>query len=481
MNIFSRLPTGLTYDDVLLVPQRSSVSSRDYVSTASYLTHSIKLHLPIIPANMDTVTESLMAIAAAYEGSLGIIHRFMSIEREVEEIKKVKRTEDLVLRHPITLRPNQTLADVFFQIDRYQIGSFLVADEKNKLLGILTKRDYQHETKLSTKVDQLMTPYSKLIVGTSATTIEKAKKILKENRLEKLPLINSDRTISGLYTAKDIIKFESKPFATRDKFGHLSVGASVGANYDYLDRAIELDKSGADLILVDVAHGHANHIIQAIIKLRKRLPHQQIIAGNIATPQAAIDLIRTGINAVKIGIGPGSVCTTRIAAGVGVPQLSAIYETAKICHRAQIPVIADGGAKSSGDIVKAIAAGADIVMAGNLFAGTDEAPGDVVKLNGKLYKKYHGSSTASAAVARNNNGDFGKLAKHQEKHVEGAEALSPYHGSVSQVFTQLMGGITSGFSYCGAKDVRSLQKNAHFILVTPNGLRENNHHDVFVN
>lgn len=480
MNVFSHLPTGLTFDDVLLIPQLSPVSSRNHVSVKTNITPKISLNIPFIPTNMDTVTESLMAISVAHEGSLGIIHRFMSVEREVEEIKKVKRTEDLILHHPLILHPNQTLGDVYFQIDRYQVSSFLITDEKGKLLGILTKRDYQLENNLSLKVEKLMTPFSRLITAPNSTTLSEAKKILISHRIEKLPLINPDRTIAGLYTVKDIVRYESNPLATRDEQGNLRVGASVGATNDYMDRAIELDKVGADLILVDVAHCHAKHILQSLKKLRKRLPHQEIIAGNIATSEAALDLIKTGIDAIKVGIGPGSVCTTRIMAGVGVPQLSAIFETAKVCHKHHIPVIADGGAKNSGDIVKALAAGADIVMAGNLFAGTDEAPGDVIKLNGKTYKSYRGSSTYSTAVARNSKGDFGKLAKHQEKHIEGAEALMPYKGPVHHVISSLLGGITSGFSYCGAGNISSLRKNAKFILVTANGIRENNHHDVIV-
>lgn len=480
MTLFSQIPTGLTYDDVLLLPRKSSVKSRKDVDTSSNVTRKIKLKIPVIPANMDTITESQMAIAVAREGSMGIIHRFQSIDREVEEIKKVKRVEDLILYHPVCLRPQHTLADVMFQIDRYETYSFLVTDPNNHLLGVLTRRDYQFVTNLSTPLSNIMTPLEKLITSPARTRIKEAKEIISRHRLEKLPLINPDKTVAGLYTAKDILYFESKPNALRDSQQRLMVGGSIGATGDYLERAIALDKAGVDLILVDVAHGHADHILSAIKMVRRRLPKQQIIAGNVATTEAAKDLIKLGVDAIKVGVGPGSVCTTRIVAGVGVPQLSAIYEVAKVCRKNDVPLIADGGTKNSGDIVKALAVGADIVMAGNQFAGTDEAPGDVITVNQKIYKIYRGSSTYTSATARNQKGDYGKLAKHQINHVEGAEAMVPYKGPVEGVIAKIMGGISSGLSYCGAHNISQLRRNAKFVLVTPNGLRENSHHDVIV-
>ena len=480
MKIFSNIPTGITYDDVLLVPKRSPVSSRANVDLSTNLTAKIKLHFPIIPANMDTITESQMAVAMAREGSIGIIHRFQSVDNEVGQVKAVKRIEDLILHQPLILSPSHLLSDVLFQVDRYNTTSFLIIDSQNKLVGILSQRDYRFTSDLNTPVSKMMTPFEKMVCASHATSIGEAKRILEKNRLEKLPLINPDRTLYGLYTAKDILYFESKPKALRNRDNQLMVGASIGATGDYIERAIELDRAGVDLLLIDVAHGHADHILTAIKVIRKKFPKQQIIAGNIATAQAARDLIKAGADAIKVGIGPGSVCTTRIIAGVGVPQLSAIYEVAKVCSKTKTPLIADGGTKNSGDVVKALAAGASVVMSGNMFAGTDETPGEIVKFNQKSYKFYHGSSTYTVAVSRNQKGDFGKLAKHQTTRVEGAEGLVLHKGPVAKVIDQLTGGISSGLSYCGAHNIKQLRKNAEFILVTANGIRENSHHDVIV-
>lgn len=480
MKVFSQIPTGLTYDDVLLVPKRSPVVSRANVDLSTNLTSKIKLHFPVIPANMDTITESQMAIAMAREGSIGIIHRFQSIDSEIEQIRAVKKIEDLVLHQPLTLSPSHSLSDVLFQVDRYNTTSFLIVNSQNKLVGILSQRDYRFTNNLNTPVSKMMTPVEKIISAPHTVSISEAKKVLEKYRLEKLPLLNPDKTLYGLYTAKDILYFESKPHALRNLNNQLMVGASTGATGDYLERAKELNKAGADLILIDVAHGHADHIISAIKKVRSQLPKQQIIAGNVATALAAKDLIKAGVDAIKVGIGPGSVCTTRIVAGVGVPQLSAIYEVAKVCSKNKIPLIADGGTKNSGDMVKALAAGADVVMSGNMFAGTDETPGEVLKFNQKNYKFYHGSSTYLATIERNKKGDFGKLAKHQVTRVEGAEGLVSYKGPVTKVVDQLIGGISSGLSYCGAHNIKQLRKNAEFVLVTANGIRENSHHDVIV-
>ena len=480
MKVFSKIPTGLTYDDVLLLPKRSPVNSRTEVNLSSHLTPKIKLHFPVIPANMDTITETQMAIAMAREGSLGIINRFQSIDNEVAQIKAVKKIEDLILHQPLILSPSHCLSDVLFQVDRYNTTSFLIVDSKNKLVGILSQMDYRFASDLNTPVSKMMTPLEKIVFAPRDTSIYQAKGLLERHRLEKLPLVNPDGTIFGLYTAKDILYFESKPNALRNYNKHLMVGASIGATGDFLERATELDKAGADLLLVDVAHGHADHILSAVKKVRSRFPKQEIIAGNVATTLAARDFIKIGVDAIKVGIGPGSVCTTRIVAGVGVPKLSAIHEVSKVCSKAKIPLIADGGTKNSGDIVKALAAGDDVVMAGNLFAGTDEAPGEIVTFNQKGYKFYYGSSSHKATVERNKRGDFGKLAKHQVTRVEGAEGLVSYKGPVTKIIDQLIGGLSSGFSYCGAHNIKTLRKNAEFILVTANGLHENSHHDVVV-
>lgn len=478
MSFSADIPTGITFDDVLLVPLKSSVSSRSLVNLETKLTRGINLKLPLIPANMDTVTEAEMAIIMAREGSIGLIHRFQSIEREIEEVKKVKKIEDLVLRHPQKLKADDTLAKLWHSCERYGVSSFVIVDEDNTLLGLVTKRDYQFETDPCTKLKKIMTPLSKLITAPNGTGINEAKQILHKHRMEKLPLIDEGKKFAGLYTVKDILKYESKPDALRDKKGRLMVGASIGVTGDFMERATALDEAGVDVLLIDVAHGHANHVFSAVKKIRKAFPRQQIIAGNVATYEGALDLIKCDVDAVKVGIGPGSVCTTRIVAGVGVPQLTAISECARACRPAGIPLIADGGVKNSGDVVKALAMGADVVMAGNMFAGTAESPGEIISIDGKKYKTYHGSSTYAAAKVRNKLGDFEKLAKTQTTRVEGAEAVVVYKGSVCDLLPKVMGGIQSGMSYCGAANLEELRKNAKFIMVTSTGVRENSFHDV---
>lgn len=470
--------SGITFDDVLLVPVKSSVRSRSLVNLDTKLTRGISLKIPLIPANMDTVTESLMAVTMAREGGIGIIHRFQSIEREVEEVKKVKKVEDLVLRHPLKLKASDTLEKLWYNVERFNISSFVITNEAGVLLGLVTKRDYQFEYDPKIRVDTIMTPLKKLVTAPEGTSIEKAKEILHKRRVEKLPLIGANNKFCGLYTIKDIINYESKPNALRDSKGRLMVGASIGVTGDFMERASELDKADVDLLLVDVAHGHADHVMSAIKKLRKAFPRQQIIAGNVATYEGALDLIKCDVDGIKVGIGPGSVCTTRIVAGVGVPQLTAIADCAKACREAGIPLIADGGVKNSGDAVKALAMGADVVMAGNIFAGTLESPGEVISIDGKKYKTYHGSSTYAAAKVRNKLGDFDKFAKSQVTRVEGAEAVVAYKGSVCDLLPKIVGGLQSGLSYCGAQNLEELRRNARFVTVTANGVRENNHHDV---
>ena len=360
---------GITFDDVLLVPVKSSVKSRSLVNLSTKLTRGITLKIPIIPANMDTVTESPMAITVAREGGIGIIHRFQSIERELEEVKKVKKIEDMVLRHPLKLKPSDTLEKLWYNVDRFNVSSFVITNEAGALLGLVTKRDYQFEYDPKTRIDKIMTPVKKLVTAQEETSIEQAKTILHKNRVEKLPLIGAGNKFCGLYTVKDIVNFESKPNALRDAKGRLMVGASVGVTGDFLERALELNKAEVDALVVDVAHGHAEHVFTALKKLRGALPRLQIIAGNVATYEGAIDLIKCDVDGIKVGIGPGSVCTTRIVAGVGVPQLTAIVDCSRACREAGIPLIADGGVKNSGDVVKALAMGADVVMAGNKFCG----------------------------------------------------------------------------------------------------------------
>ncbi|HEY63739.1 MAG TPA: IMP dehydrogenase [Caldilineae bacterium] len=473
---------GLTFDDVLLVPKRSAVASRRDVSTATRLTRHITLHIPIVSANMDTVTESDMAIAMAREGGIGIIHRFMSPQRQAAEVARVKRGESYVVENPLTLPPTATLRQAQQLMEEQGIGGILIVDGERKLVGILTTRDVLFAEDLEQPVTTAMTPQERLITAPVGTSIEEAKRILREHRIEKLPLLNEDGTVHGLITSKDIVKREKYPHATRDSKGRLRVGAAIGVRPGFLERARLLLEAGADLLVIDIAHGHSDNAIRAIREIRREFGDVELVAGNVATAQGVRDLIEAGVDAVKVGVGPGSICITRLVTGFGVPQLSAIMECAQAARGTGVPIIADGGIRNSGDLTKALAAGASSVMVGSLLAGTTESPGIIVIRGGRRYKVVRGMASLGAAFSRQRaEGEYAETGQEidWEKVVpEGVEAAVPYQGPVSDVLAQLIGGLRSALSYAGAFTIEELQANAEFIRITSAGQRESGPHDV---
>lgn len=470
---------GLTFDDVLLVPQLSDIISREQVDVSTYLTKDIKLNIPIISASMDTVTESRMAIAMAREGGLGVIHRFMPVKSQVDEVAKVKRAENVIIEDPITISPDSSIEEARRLMSKWGISGLLVVDDGRKLLGIVSKRDVVFEEDGAKKVVEVMTPRSKLVVANHKISLEDAKEMFKKYKVEKIPIVDGENRLRGLITARDVLNKTMNPKALKDKKGRLMVGAAVGVRGDFLERAKALWDVGADVIFVDVAHGHHILVLDAIRRIKKELGDVPIVAGNVATAQGVEDLVRAGADAVKVGIGPGSVCTTRLVAGAGVPQLTAIMECAEAGRRLGVPIIADGGIRMSGDLVKALAAGANCVMIGNLLAGTDESPGPLVFRNGKRYKIYRGMASFYAMLAKE---------MRQEKAMEdlidfsykaeGVEAYVPYRGSVKEVIEQLIAGLRSGMSYSGASNIRELQEKAIFIKITKAGLEESKPHDI---
>lgn len=472
-------PLGLTYDDVLLVPQKSKIAHRTDVSTETILTRDIRLTVPFISANMDTVTESVMAIALAHAGGIGIIHRFMSIERQVTEVKSVKRHEGFILYKPFTLPPSATLAVARENVVQNKVESFIIIDEKERVVGILTRRDMLFVDDPNTYVYQLMTPFEKLIYGPTNITREKAKELIKKHKIEKLPLLDHNRRLKGLITSRSLEHYSRYSFSTKDKYGRLRVGAAVGAVGDYLNRAKALTAAGCDVLVIDVAHGHNEVALKAVAKIRKTFKDINLIGGNVATAEGTRDLIKLGVDAVKVGIGPGGLCTTRIVTGVGVPQFSVVMECTEAARKYNIPVIADGGTNYPADITKALAAGASTCMLAGWFAGTDESPGGIIFRNNMKYKIHRGAASFLAVADR-------KLASEEITNVdrlntvvaEGIEALVPYKGSVSDVIYQLLGALRSGMSYCNAKTINDLQKNAQFVRITEAGFRESKSHNV---
>lgn len=473
-----KISEGLTYDDVLLIPQRSFIDHRSDVSTKTHLSRNIKLHLPFVSANMDTVTESAMAIALAREGGIGIIHRFMTVERQVEEVNKVKRQVGFILDRPYTIAPNFSLKKIYESTKKYGVDSFVVINDKNRVLGILSHRDYQFITDSSKQVKDLMTPAKNLISARVGITFAEAKKIFQKYKIEKLPLIDKNGQLQGLITAKSATNYEKYPCSTKDEQGRYRVGAAVGVVKDYLDRAEALVKVGVDVLLVDVAHGHNDVALRAIKEIRKKFHHLDLIGGNIATKEGARDLIGCGVDAVKVGIGPGGLCITRMVAGVGVPQFSAVMECASYAKKYHVPVIADGGTNYPGDITKAIAAGGSSCMLAGWFAGTDESPGGVIMRKGMKYKVHRGSASFLASADRKMKLENGNEKRLNTIVAEGVEALVPYKGKVADVIYQLSGGLRSGMSYCNAKSIKELQKNAKFVKITAAGFRESNSHNV---
>ena len=467
----------LTFDDVLLQPRKSSVL-QNQVNIQTQLTKDITLNIPILSAAMDTVTESRMAIAMAQNGGLGVIHKNFEISTQASEVARVKRFEAGIVYDPINMSPNNTIEDVFAIMAEKNISGFPVVDKNQKLLGIITNRDVRFVTNKKSMVKDYMT--KKVITIQKNQSTNHAKKLLHENRIEKLVVIDNQKRCIGLITVKDIQRSERYPSSVRDKNGRLLVGAAVGTKIDDLERAIALDKSGVDILFIDTAHGHSNAVIDAFKKIRKKT-HCPIVVGNIATPEAAKDLIKLGVDAIKVGIGPGSICTTRVVAGVGVPQFTAIQEISSVASKYKIPMISDGGIRFSGDIVKALAAGGNCIMAGSLFAGTDESPGEVFLFQGRSYKSYRGMGSLGAMARGSADRYFQDEINESIKLVpEGIEGRIPYKGPVSNVLFQLTGGLKSGMGYTGSKDLSNLRKNAKFIRLTNSGITESHVHGVQV-
>jgi IMP dehydrogenase len=476
MKILSEV--ALTYDDVLLVPQYSDVESRKRLSTRTRLTSKLNLQIPIVSANMDTVTESEMAVAMARAGGIGIIHRFMSIDEQVRQVRRVKKTESFVVENPITLKVTDTVGDVKRIVDETYTGGIVILDDAGKVVGIVTTRDLLFEGNGHRSLAEVMT--RKVITAPSDTTLKQAEKILHEHRIEKLPLVDADGRLTGLITVKDIMKLEQYPKATKDARGRLAVGAAVGVKPSELKRVERLLEAGTDCIVVDIAHGDSKLEIEIIKGIRQHFAQAQIIGGNVATAEGAQRLIDAGVDAVKVGVGPGSICITRIVAGAGVPQLSAVIACAEIARRQGIPIIADGGVRTSGDIVKALAAGASTVMIGSLLAGTDESPGLLITRKGHRYKVSRGMASLQASVARKTREGEGDVSQEEiEEYVsEGVEAAVPYRGAAREMLSQLVGGLQSGMSYTNAHSVDELHEKAVFVRMTPVGLKESHPHDV---
>lgn len=485
MNLTNKIVNeGLTFDDLLLVPAKSEVLPKD-VSLKTKLTKKIDLNIPIVSAAMDTVTESKLAIALAHQGGIGFIHKNMSISEQAEEVRRVKLYQNGMISDPVTLSPNVTLEDADERCGYYKVSGFPVVDDNNKLIGIITNRDIKYREDRNTKVLDMMTPREKLITAKVGTTLDEAKKLILAHRIEKLPIIDDEDNLVGLITIKDIEKTISYPNSCNDEHGRLRVGGAVGIGPDTLDRVRALVEVGVDVIGVDSAHGHSAGVLNVVKLIKAEFPDLQVIGGNIATAAAAKDLIEAGADAVKVGIGPGSICTTRVVTGVGVPQATAVADVFEYCRTVGVPVIADGGLKLSGDLVKAIAAGASVCMFGSMFAGCAETPGEEILFNGRRYKTYVGMGSLAAMKRGSSDryfqGDDKKGAKIEaaKKLVpEGIEARVPYKGKLEDVIFQLCGGLRAGMGYCGTPTIEALNTEARFVKITGAGLREAHPHSV---
>ena len=452
------LKEGLTFDDVLLIPQKSEVLPKD-VDTTTYLTKTIKLNIPLMSAGMDTVTESKMAISMARQGGIGIIHKNMSIEEQALEVDKVKRSESGVIVDPFYLSKDNSIQDADDIMARYKISGVPIVDESHKLIGIITNRDIKFEDDMTKNIEDVMTKEN-LVTAREGVTLEEAQQILKTHKIEKLPIVDEEGHLKGLITIKDIEKKIQYPNSAKDSRGRLLCGAAVGIGADIMDRVEALVKASVDVIVLDSAHGHSKGVIDALIKIKKAYPSLQVIAGNVATPEATEDLIKSGADCVKVGIGPGSICTTRVVAGIGVPQVTAVMDCAEIGKKYGVPVIADGGIKYSGDVVKALAAGASVCMMGSLFAGTEESPGETVLYKGRSYKTYRGMGSIGVP--------------------EGVEGMVAYKGKAEDIIFQMIGGIRAGMGYCGAPTLEDLMNNAAFIKITAASLKESHPHDITI-
>lgn len=470
---------GLTFDDVLLVPKLSKITSRSQTDLRTKLSKNISLNIPLISANMDTVTESAMAVSMARQGGIGIIHRFLTVQEEVNEVLKVKRSGSVMIENPYVINPDKTVKDALRYMDEKGISGLLVVDDDSKLIGILTSRDviFESEAKL---VKDVMT--RDVITARPGIEGQEAKEILSKNRIEKLPLVDESGHVKGLITSKDIKNIENYPFASKDKKGRPLVGAAVGVKGDFMDRTEALLEAGADVVVVDIAHGHSENAISTVKHIKKAFPDSEVMAGNVATAGGAEDLIKAGVDAVKVGVGSGSICITRVITGSGVPQLTAILDCAKIGKEYDVPIISDGGIRNSGDATKALAAGSSTVMVGSMFGGTDESPGSTVMKNGKRFKIYRGMASFYASLGRKTkeNGTISIEDDLNDYVAEGVEAMVPYKGSVVDIVKQLKGGIRSGLSYCGATTINEMQENAEFVKISSAGFAESQPHDVDV-
>ena len=467
---------GLTFDDVLLIPQHSQVLPKD-VKTHTRLTKKIKLNIPLISAGMDTVTESALAIAIAREGGIGIIHKNMPLQKQAQEVDRVKRSDNGVITNPFSLGPDNTLQDAKDLTAKYKISGVPIVDGAGRLVGIITNRDMRFETDNSKRIAEIMTSEN-LVTAREGTSLKEAKEILRRAKVEKLPLVDSNNILKGLITIKDIEKSIIYPNSAKDEQGRLLVGAAIGITKDMLNRAQTLLAAGADVLVVDTAHGHSQGVLDAVAKIKQNFPQCQLIAGNIATGQAAKALIEAGADALKIGIGPGAICTTRVVAGIGMPQITAIYDCYLAAKEYDIPIIADGGIKYSGDIAKAIAAGASTCMLGSLFAGTNESPGENIIYNGRAFKAYRGMGSSAAMKAGSSDRYFQENAKKLVP--EGVEGRVPHRGALADVVYQLVGGLKAAMGYCGVKTIQELRENGKFVRISNAGLVESHPHDIFI-
>ena len=467
---------GLTFDDVLLVPAESDILPAD-VELGTWLTNKIRLNVPVMSAAMDTVTEYRMAIAVAREGGIGVIHKNMSIEHQAEQVDLVKRSENGVITNPFYLSSGDTLGDADALMAKFRISGVPIVDETGKLIGIITNRDMKFETDMSRRIDEVMTKTG-LVTGLVGTTLDEAKAILQKNRIEKLPIVDKDYKLRGLITIKDIEKVLKYPNSAKDASGRLLCAAAIGVTNDVLDRTGALIDAGVDVLVLDSAHGHSANIMRTVEKVKAKYPDAQLVAGNVATAEATEALIKAGADCVKVGIGPGSICTTRVVAGVGVPQITAVMESAEIANKYGIPIIADGGIKYSGDIVKALAAGGSVVMLGSMLAGCEEAPGDTEVFQGRQFKVYRGMGSLAAMECGSKDRYFQEDAKKLVP--EGIEGRVPYKGPAADTIYQMVGGLRSGMGYCGAPDIETLRTTAQFVRITAAGLRESHPHDIYI-
>jgi len=471
------IPEGLTFDDVLLLPGKSSVLPTE-ADTRTCLARNVPLNIPIVAAAMDTVTDSRLAIAIARQGGIGFVHRNMSIERQAEEVDRVKRSESGMIVDPVTIAPEMSVRQALDIMTKYRVSGLPVT-RGMRLVGILTNRDLRFERNLDQPVSAVMTKEN-LVTVAVGTTLDEAERILQKHRIEKLLVVDNEFNLKGLITVKDIQKKIEFPSATKDEQGRLRVGAAIGATGDYLERAEELAREKVDVLAIDTAHGHTSRVMEAIRAVKRKFPEIQLIAGNVATAEGACDLISLGVDGLKVGIGPGSICTTRVVTGAGVPQITAIMECSRAARNSGVPIIADGGIKFSGDITKAIAAGASTVMIGGLFAGTEESPGETILYQGRTFKSYRGMGSLGAMEAGSADRYSQELADRGKSVPEGIEGQVPYKGPLSALVDQLVGGVRSGMGYCGAENLKELQEKSRFIRISSAGLRESHVHDVII-